>query len=84
MKIAQLETWVLEAAGEPIEFGAGAYSVFKAMVVAITTDDGITGWGEGDRPGAVFRGPRRVMVAGLRVSQNHGCSLRPMPDRVRA
>ncbi|GAC1461738.1 MAG: L-lyxonate dehydratase [Candidatus Limnocylindrales bacterium] len=46
MKIATLETWVLETEGEHIEFGAGAYSTFKAMVVAVTTDDGITGWGE--------------------------------------
>lgn len=46
VKIATLETWVLEAEGERIEFGAGAYSTFKAMVVAVTTDDGITGWGE--------------------------------------
>ncbi|HEY8807723.1 MAG TPA: mandelate racemase/muconate lactonizing enzyme family protein, partial [Candidatus Limnocylindria bacterium] len=46
MKIDRLETWVLEAEGPAIEFGAGKYSVFKAMVVAVTTDDGITGWGE--------------------------------------
>ena len=46
MKIDRLETWVLEAEGPAIEFGAGSYSTFKAMVVAITTDDGITGWGE--------------------------------------
>ena len=46
MKVTKLETWVLEAEGEHIEFGAGSYSTFKAMVVAITTDDGITGWGE--------------------------------------
>jgi L-alanine-DL-glutamate epimerase-like enolase superfamily enzyme len=46
VKIDRLETWVLEAEGPAIEFGAGSYSTFKAMVVAITTDDGITGWGE--------------------------------------
>lgn len=46
MKVTKLETWVLEAEGEHIEFGAGTYSTFKAMVVALTTDDGITGWGE--------------------------------------
>lgn len=46
MKVTKLETWVLEAEGERIEFGAGSYSTFKAMVVALTTDDGITGWGE--------------------------------------
>lgn len=46
MQIDRLETWVLEAEGQAIEFGAGNYSTFKAMVVAITTDDGITGWGE--------------------------------------
>ena len=46
MKIDRLETRVLEAEGPAIEFGAGTYSTFKAMVVAITTDDGITGWGE--------------------------------------
>ena len=46
MKIDRLETWVLEAEGPAIEFGAGSYSTFKAMVVAVTTDDGITGWGE--------------------------------------
>jgi L-alanine-DL-glutamate epimerase-like enolase superfamily enzyme len=46
VKIDRLETWVLEAEGPGIEFGAGRYSTFKAMVVAITTDDGITGWGE--------------------------------------
>jgi L-alanine-DL-glutamate epimerase-like enolase superfamily enzyme len=46
VQIDRLETWVLEAEGPGIEFGAGRYSVFKAMVVAITTDDGITGWGE--------------------------------------
>ena len=46
MKIDRLETWVLEAEGPAIEFGAGTYSTFKAMVVAITTADGITGWGE--------------------------------------
>src|SRR5258706_15550503 len=46
MKIERLETWVLEAEGPGIEFGAGKYSTFKAMVVAVTTDDGITGWGE--------------------------------------
>ncbi|HVR88015.1 MAG TPA: mandelate racemase/muconate lactonizing enzyme family protein [Candidatus Limnocylindria bacterium] len=46
MKIDRLETWVLEAEGPAIEFGAGSYSTFKAMVVAITTDDGLTGWGE--------------------------------------
>src|SRR5258708_19893569 len=45
MKIDRVETWVLEAEGQAIEFGAGNYSTFKAMVVAITTDDGITGWG---------------------------------------
>jgi L-alanine-DL-glutamate epimerase-like enolase superfamily enzyme len=46
MKIDRLETWVLEAEGPAIEFGAGTYATFKAMVVALTTDDGITGWGE--------------------------------------
>ena len=46
MKIERLETWVLEAEGPAIEFGAGSYSTFKAMVVAVTTDDGVTGWGE--------------------------------------
>lgn len=46
VKVTKLETWVLEAEGEHIEFGAGSYSTFKAMVVALTTDDGITGWGE--------------------------------------
>jgi D-galactarolactone cycloisomerase len=46
VKIDRLETWVLEAEGQAIEFGAGKYSTFKAMVVAVTTDDGITGWGE--------------------------------------
>jgi len=46
VKVTKLETWVLEAEGERIEFGAGSYSTFKAMVVALTTDDGITGWGE--------------------------------------
>jgi len=36
VKIDRLETWVLEAEGQAIEFGAGNYSTFKAMVVAIT------------------------------------------------
>src|SRR5205809_1090087 len=39
MKLERLETWVLEAEGPAIEFGAGSYSTFKAMVVAVTTDD---------------------------------------------
>src|SRR5258706_12344880 len=46
VKIDRLETWVLEAEGQATEFGAGNYSTFKAMVVAVTTDDGVTGWGE--------------------------------------
>ncbi|HET8568853.1 MAG TPA: mandelate racemase/muconate lactonizing enzyme family protein [Candidatus Limnocylindria bacterium] len=46
MRLEKLETWVLEAEGQAIEFGAGAYSAYKAMVVAVTTDDGVTGWGE--------------------------------------
>ena len=47
MKIAKLETWVLEArVGKPIQFGVGPYGAFTATIVALTTDDGITGWGE--------------------------------------
>src|SRR5258708_34332023 len=70
MKIDRLETWVLEAEGQAIEFGAGNYSTFKAMGVAITTDDGITGWGECiARPGpkaldSVAREPRWPGVKG--------------------
>lgn len=61
MKVDRLETWVLEAEGEKIEFGAGTYSTFKAMVVAITTDDGITGWGE-----CIARRAPRVLDAVVR------------------
>ncbi len=47
MKIAKLETYVLEAKLErPIYFGIGPYTAFTATLVEITTDDGITGVGE--------------------------------------
>lgn len=47
MKIAKLETHVLEARLEkPIYFGVGPYTAFTATLVEITTDDGITGVGE--------------------------------------
>ena len=47
MKIAKLETHVLEAKLErPIYFGVGPYHAFTATFVEITTDDGITGVGE--------------------------------------
>src|SRR2546428_2605209 len=47
MKIAKLETHVLEAKLErPIYFGVGPYHAFTATLVEITTDDGITGVGE--------------------------------------
>ena len=61
MKIEHLESWVLEAEGPAIEFGAGSYSTFKAMAVAITTDDGITGWGE-----CIARRAPRVLDAVVR------------------
>lgn len=47
MRISRIETWVLEARiGRPIQFGVGPFGAFSATVVALTTDDGITGWGE--------------------------------------
>ncbi len=53
MRIARLQTWVLEAPGvaarglaRPLEFGAGSYGTFTATVVEVSTDDGITGVGE--------------------------------------
>ncbi len=47
MRIAKLETWVLEAKLErPIQFGIGPFGAFTATLVEITTDDGITGVGE--------------------------------------
>ena len=47
MKIAKLETYVLEAKlDKPIYFGIGPYTAFTATLVEITTDDGITGVGE--------------------------------------
>lgn len=47
MKIAKLETHVLEAKlDKPIFFGAGPWTAFTATLVEITTDDGITGFGE--------------------------------------
>src|SRR5712691_1616027 len=47
MRIARLETYVLEARLEkPIQFGIGPYGAFTATLVELTTDDGITGIGE--------------------------------------
>lgn len=47
MRIAKLETYVLEARLEkPIQFGIGPYGAFTATLVELTTDDGITGVGE--------------------------------------
>ena len=47
MRIAKLDTWVLEARiGRPIQFGVGPYGAFTATLVELTTDDGLTGWGE--------------------------------------
>jgi L-alanine-DL-glutamate epimerase-like enolase superfamily enzyme len=47
MKIAKLETHVLEAKlAKPIYFGVGPYTAFTATLVEISTDDGITGVGE--------------------------------------
>jgi len=47
MRIAKLETYVLEARLEkPIQFGIGPYGAFTATLVELTTDDGITGIGE--------------------------------------
>jgi D-galactarolactone cycloisomerase len=47
VRIARLETYVLEAKAEKaIEFGAGSYGTFTATLVELTTDDGITGVGE--------------------------------------
>ncbi|MDE3103484.1 MAG: mandelate racemase/muconate lactonizing enzyme family protein [Chloroflexota bacterium] len=47
MRIAKLETYVLEARLEkPILFGIGPYAAFTATLVELTTDDGITGVGE--------------------------------------
>jgi L-alanine-DL-glutamate epimerase-like enolase superfamily enzyme len=47
VKIARLETWVLEARLErPIQFGVGPYGAFTATLVEITTDDGVSGFGE--------------------------------------
>lgn len=47
MRIAKLETWALEAKVEkPILSGLAPFTAFTATVVALTTDDGITGYGE--------------------------------------
>ncbi len=47
MRIAKLETYVLEARLEkPIQFGIGPYGAFTATLVELTTDDGIVGVGE--------------------------------------
>ncbi len=47
MRIARLETYVLEARLErPIQFGVGPYSAFTATLVELTTDDGLVGIGE--------------------------------------
>ena len=47
MRIARLETYVLEARLEkPIQFGIGPFGAFTATLVEITTDDGLTGIGE--------------------------------------
>lgn len=47
MRIAKLDTWVLEARiGKPIQFGVGPYGTFSATLVELTTDDGLVGWGE--------------------------------------
>jgi len=47
MRIAKLETYVLEARLEkPIQFGIGPYGAFTATLVELTTDDGVTGVGE--------------------------------------
>ena len=47
MRIAKLETYVLEAKlDKPIQFGIGPYGAFTATLVEITTDDGVTGIGE--------------------------------------
>ena len=47
MRIAKLETYVLEARlDKPIQFGIGPYGAFTATLVELTTDDGITGIGE--------------------------------------
>ncbi len=47
MRIAKLETYVLEARlDKPIQFGIGPYGAFTATLVELTTDDGITGVGE--------------------------------------
>lgn len=47
MRIARLETYVLEAKlDKPIQFGIGPFGAFTATLVEITTDDGITGIGE--------------------------------------
>lgn len=47
LKIEKIATHVLEAKAEKaIQFGAGSYATFTAVLVEITTDDGITGVGE--------------------------------------
>ncbi|HUQ41308.1 MAG TPA: hypothetical protein VM052_02285, partial [Candidatus Limnocylindrales bacterium] len=47
LKIKTLVTHVLEAKAEKtIQFGAGSYGTFTAVLVEITTEDGITGVGE--------------------------------------
>lgn len=47
MRIARLETYVLEAKlDKPIQFGVGPYSAFTATLVELTTDDGLVGIGE--------------------------------------
>ena len=47
MRIAKLETYVLEARlDKPIQFGIGPYGAFTATLVELTTDDGVTGIGE--------------------------------------
>lgn len=47
MRIASLKTWPLEAKVErPILSGLAPFTAFTACVVEITTDDGVTGFGE--------------------------------------
>jgi len=64
VKIAKLETYVLEAKlDKPIYFGIGPYTAFTATLVEITTDDGITGVGEciaRKAPRVVDRDPQDV------------------------
>lgn len=47
LRVTKLATHVLEARTDrPIQFGAGSYGTFTAVIVELTTADGITGVGE--------------------------------------